>query len=360
MAVAAREGGRPVFASLQVGRGIAALLVVLYHADKIVAAPGYWHAQALGGLFACGHAGVQFFFVLSGFIIAHAHRADIGRPERLGKYATRRFVRVVPLYWLVLAALFVSFTTLGVPRSVDHLDATAIVSSIVLAGPDAHGGVLTVSWTLFHELFFYLVFAALIADRRLGTLLVAVWLSLIAAAAAGAETGLPRYVTSPLNLLFFVGVLVRVTIDAVGIPTPRTLAAVGAAAFAGLALEEVFAPAVGPLAQNLCYGVAAAVLVAGLAAAERRAPLRPGRSALLLGAASYSIYLVHYPALSVAARAMMRLGLGGVPPAVALVALTVVVTALGVAVHLVVERPLVAWFARKRGPVLPAGQTVAA
>ncbi len=53
------------------------------------------------GLFAFGHAGVDFFFVLSGFIILHVHAGDIGRPVRLGHYLQRRFTRVYPFYWVV-------------------------------------------------------------------------------------------------------------------------------------------------------------------------------------------------------------------------------------------------------------------
>ncbi len=51
--------------------------------------------------FGFGHAGVDFFFVLSGFIIMHAHTADIGKPERLYRYLWRRATRIYPIYWIV-------------------------------------------------------------------------------------------------------------------------------------------------------------------------------------------------------------------------------------------------------------------
>ena len=56
-----------------------------------------------GGLFLFAHAGVDFFFVLSGFIIYRVHRGDIGSPHRLSRYAWRRFVRIYPTYWIILA-----------------------------------------------------------------------------------------------------------------------------------------------------------------------------------------------------------------------------------------------------------------
>jgi peptidoglycan/LPS O-acetylase OafA/YrhL len=51
-------------------------------------------------VFQFGHAGVDLFFVISGFIITYVHYDDIGTPSRLGRYAARRFQRIYPLYWL--------------------------------------------------------------------------------------------------------------------------------------------------------------------------------------------------------------------------------------------------------------------
>src|SRR5690349_22849953 len=86
---------------IEVGRGIAALLVASVHSsDHLIQAHGEF---ALGRVFAFGHAGVDFFFVLSGFIILYVHAGDIGRPSRLWHYAKRRIARVMPLLWIVLA-----------------------------------------------------------------------------------------------------------------------------------------------------------------------------------------------------------------------------------------------------------------
>ena len=82
-------------------RGIAATAVVLYHTarhfDKNYALP------ALKGVFQFGHAGVDLFFVLSGFIILFVHFDDIGRPQRIQRYVERRLTRVLPAYWVAVA-----------------------------------------------------------------------------------------------------------------------------------------------------------------------------------------------------------------------------------------------------------------
>jgi exopolysaccharide production protein ExoZ len=81
-------GGRARLEGVEAARGVAALLVVLYHAALHVEGdvPG---SAVLWGLPHFGHAGVDFFFVLSGFIISFVHRRDLGRPDRLGHYLER-------------------------------------------------------------------------------------------------------------------------------------------------------------------------------------------------------------------------------------------------------------------------------
>jgi len=74
---------------LQVFRGIAAMLVVYHHANQEVIE--LYGDNALRSLFDFGDAGVQFFFVLSGFIIYYVHRRDIGGSGQLAfQYVRRR------------------------------------------------------------------------------------------------------------------------------------------------------------------------------------------------------------------------------------------------------------------------------
>jgi peptidoglycan/LPS O-acetylase OafA/YrhL len=86
--------------TLQAGRGVAAIAVLLYHLNlELVARFG---GASVSGL-EVGWAGVDFFFVLSGFIIWHVHAGDIGQDGRLGRYLWNRFTRLYPVYWAVLA-----------------------------------------------------------------------------------------------------------------------------------------------------------------------------------------------------------------------------------------------------------------
>ena len=96
--------------TLQGVRGASALMVVLFHATGMVKAMPSVFRYA----FAWGYCGVDFFFVLSGFILLYVHYGQIGHPEKLRSYLGKRYSRIFPAYWSVLA--FVIPTCLLVER----------------------------------------------------------------------------------------------------------------------------------------------------------------------------------------------------------------------------------------------------
>ena len=138
-------------------------MVVLYH-TWIHCREAYGDFT-LGHIFAFGHAGVDFFFVLSGFIIFEAHRDDIGNPKRLSHYIERRVTRIYPLYW-VYSGFYPSGRVACRPRVFPT--AYHIVTSFFLV-PTREDPIMVDAWTLQHEMLFYTLFGLIILNRRLGT-----------------------------------------------------------------------------------------------------------------------------------------------------------------------------------------------
>lgn len=338
-------------------RALAAFLVVLYHARLLTPL-----GQALPLDF--GRAGVDIFFVISGFIIQHvAARDDVGRP---GAFMAKRLVRVVPLYWLltVLIGVFVPFLPAlagqaGVP------DAGMVVRSLLFVpyfdGTGQIHPVLFIGWTLNYEMFFYVLFAAGLligsALKRLIALSTALLALVAIGFAADPDSAIGITYTSPLLLEFGAGLWLhglwqRLSRRSFGATGRLAAQLVMAIAFMALIMGAIFWPAIPDV---LKWGVPAVAIVASALMLERPDG-RVGHPLLLrLGEASYAIYLVHplvIKAMSVLAAIFLR-NAALLPQAALLLATLLMVGTAGVVVNMLIERPLLGILRRRIVPERP-------
>ncbi|HEU5135045.1 MAG TPA: acyltransferase [Steroidobacteraceae bacterium] len=335
---------------LQTYRGFAAMLVVFFH--SALAAKAYFGEQPLLDVFIFGSSGVQFFFALSGFIIYYIHRADIDQPAALPNYALKRLIRIYPIYILVtlaFAPLWLFVPSIGEPF---HKDVGALLLSLLLV-PQSHFPHLGVAWTLTHEMLFYFVFATLIIRRSLGLALLAVWAAAIVVAnlLADGELTLPlRYFVSTNNLLFMLGMF------AARLAIARRWQHVALFVLGNILFLAVGAwtNTVGmqpdPFEYNLMvagFGVASFLILLQAEAPALQRFFANRRLLLLLGDASYSIYLIHYPLVSATCKVLKYLGLGAGNTLIAFVVAAAFSAAAGVALHLIVEKPMLRWLGRR-------------
>lgn len=322
-------------AGLEALRGVAATGVVIYHVarhlDLAFAAPG------LRRWFQAGHAGVDLFFVLSGFVILLVHRQDLGRPGKVGHYCGRRFSRVAPPYWIALAA---TMLLAGLARHGWPGPWAAVANAVLLPPPDDL--LLGVAWTLQYEVVFYAIFAVLILHRGCGLALLALWLTATALGMADAHSSWRQ---DPIGGIygseFFMGMLAA-WLAGGPVARPRSLAIIGAAAFATAGLLESMGvlDGYGALAR-LAYGLPAAALILGVVAAERADLGRAPRWLAALGSASYAIYLWQFLFIGVAWKTGQTLGLQRQAPVLAWFAVLVAAAlAGGILVSATIERPL--------------------
>ena len=283
---------------VEAGRGIAALVVVLYHAALHVES-NVAGARVLWGLPHFGHAGVDFFFVLSGFIISFVHRKDLGRPDRLGHYLERRFTRVFPFYWLVLAFCLLDTWLLHRPQ---FPGAGEVLSNVLLL-PQTEEQIVGGAWTLVFEIMFYLVFAIAICSRRAGALVLCVWAALVATGLAVNplfRNAALAVATSPFCLEFFLGMGAAAILARRKVPFSGLLLILGIGGFAAVALCEVSGRLSGfGAAARVAYGACAFTVILALVERERSGHLKVPRVMAVLGRASYSVYLVHLIGLGI-------------------------------------------------------------
>jgi exopolysaccharide production protein ExoZ len=169
------QSGRGRIELVEVMRGIAALAVVLLHAASGMALPQYSGHVGLGGIFRLGFLGVDFFFVLSGFIILFVHFGDIGEKSRLKRYGWRRLVRIFPTYWIILI-IFLAANLLLQSQKAPISNPVWLVKELFFLKSDLW---LSPAWTLQHELAFYFLFSSLILSRPVGLGIIFIWMGSI-------------------------------------------------------------------------------------------------------------------------------------------------------------------------------------
>ncbi|PKR89657.1 hypothetical protein CXZ10_09865 [Pleomorphomonas diazotrophica] len=97
-----------MFTSLQAGRALVATAVLFSHMTVLMAVEKYGGLDFFDGWLKAGAFGLDYFFVLSGFIIYAAQGKHLGRLSALKPYLLKRFSRVFPIYWVYTAG-FTSF-----------------------------------------------------------------------------------------------------------------------------------------------------------------------------------------------------------------------------------------------------------
>jgi peptidoglycan/LPS O-acetylase OafA/YrhL len=342
----AKAGGK--FESLEMIRALAALSVVFFHTQIIFT--GRTGIVPLGGVFGAGSRGVDLFFVLSGFIIAYIHAGDIGRPGRVGHYFYSRFVRIYPSVWIItLLALTVYLIGFGGPDKADKLQPWSIAASFLLL-PQHGDALVNVTWSLKYEIFFYLLFALAILRRSVGLTLILLW----QAAVLGVYLLRPQlewswasFYLRPIVLEFGLGLISAwIVINRARFPAlemPRVafgMLAAGTTVFVGAELLQAYRPAAfQALPDFLVFGVSAALIVIGLAVIDIQRRYAVPRALVVLGGASYPIYLVHFSTISLLAALLTKGGRvpmnDGVFLAVALVGIL-----FGLLFHRWIDRPL--------------------
>ena len=189
--------------SVQYLRAIAAIGVVLHHSlgpafiNKGLAAPD-----------SIGEAGVDLFFVISGFIMWLTTRQ---RETSAKVFIYHRVIRIVPLYWIF------TFVFLAIKLASRHAEPISWVDLIrsLLFIPVYNPSLFQktsafyfLGWTLMYEMFFYLVFAATLLLPR-GAQLTAIISSMLVLAGLGTifsfDRGMTFTYTSPLLIEFAAG-----------------------------------------------------------------------------------------------------------------------------------------------------------
>ncbi len=335
---------------LQVLRAVAALAVVMFHC--------HWTGVA--------SFGVELFFVISGFVICHAAARD---PR---DFLARRAARVVPLYWLGTFGVTAIAVVAPVLVPATHVTALNLLRSLTFWPYTRDDGadmpLLFLGWTLNYEAFFYSIFAVCLAISARLAPYIALGLLVAVASLHGlvAPLGNPLdFWTRPVVLNFACGIVVWLVWRGSGAGLQR-IPSIIAGLVALVALGALVAGAHHGLGGALpSGGILCGTLLLALLSLSKR--VRWPAALMLVGDASYALYLLHPYVLEVVNR---KLHAFGPDPLGVLFTIGAILVAVAVAIvtFRVVELPsnralrrLIGWRgARKDWSVTSPGRTAAA
>lgn len=342
-----------MYKSLQAGRAIAALLVVLYHIGMDMSLEKYFNMPAFDIPFSFGGAGVEFFFVLSGFIIFYAHRNDFNQPSRVKSYFFKRFARIYPTFWIIFIGVSALALVSASTRGVVPTDPIILLKTLLLIpqDPAVVGGtgapVIGVAWTLQYEMLFYVTFALAIWNRLFGVLAIAAFVAIYVIQQAFGNLPFPlSFLAQDYIWLFIMGMVVaKLCLNKnMNVKHPEYFAIVGGLMFLVVALDIVFKLDILKDYKILLFGISSSIVVFGLVKAEQAGKVFLGNKLVqLVGNASYALYLTHYSLISFMLKVAMMLKLNELGLAGALITyfgMLIVCVLVAIGFHLWIEKPI--------------------
>lgn len=348
----------PGLAQLTSLRFVAAFFVMLSHLVFLREHPNAAVSGSYNLMLSEGGSGVAFFYVLSGFVVSYAYHDRLldGRMP-YAQYLLLRIARIAPLHWLV-AGFFIVW--LVVIKGAAPSASTILMNLALLQSwspvPTVYFSLNAPSWSLSDELFFYLLLPLLVPWRTRVLVLLAGAAVAVVAALALWVTARPEVLPVPAEWFFYVNPVVRLIEFMVGIVLFRWHRNGRGAGLAG-SVPEIVLLAAWPLLMvgvtllqvppTLRYQVAYLPLMAllvlvmahgrGLVSRWMRRP-----AWVLLGQASFSLYLIHRPIITFAHQVAVKLW-GSRHDLVLAFALVVVCVGASVLVHRWIERPMHEW-----------------
>lgn len=339
--------------SLEILRAVAAVAVVLFHTSRHYSIKG---SSFLGGVFDAGFFGVDIFFVLSGFVIYYTSHSKIGAPAAAFPFFIKRLLRIYPAYWLLLflpmAALFFVAPQL-LPYAKPFTDGSWISSLLLLFG---HPELTQISWTLSFEMYFYTLFTLVIWKPQLKWLgMVIVFMSLLQLGfnVFDEVPYLKRFYFSTLNLEFFLGVTAAYLVahhkQQIGKPWAWTFLVLGLSGMLYSASIPVSIPYLNGY-RVLFFGLPAALMIWSLVHLEIAGALKLHWPRwILVGNASYALYLIHSPLVSAGVHVQKYFPY--LPAQLQSVLVCLVIIVFAVQLHKKLEWPLYRLLNRKVGDV---------
>ena len=298
---------------LQVYRGIAALLVVMVHIH--FTSVENLNQVIFFNLFKTGWSGVDYFFVLSGFIMVYVHRSAIGKKDQLKSFLVKRAVRIYPIYWIITLTVWCLFLVIPGFANNQDLSVGKVIASLVLI-PQKDKPILEVGWTLIYEIYFYLLFSlAIWLKPKHSVPILSGWLLVTILLYCNIiklphDSFLLETVFGEMNLEFVLGCLAAYIVikynNSIG-KYRWILFGIGNLGYVIVAMLAAWGNIW--FARILSFGMLATLLIIAVTLIDLKDSPKIPYVLIFLGDGSYSIFLTHMPVISAITKIVQKANL---------------------------------------------------
>ena len=270
-------------------------MVVLHHSHGSFAFYHHVDLPFFDFLAHIGKYGVDFFFVLSGFIISYSNFEKAGNKKFISTYLKSRFIRIYVPYLPIgigMVLLYSNFSSLSnSSRNISLFTSITLLPNGLPA--------LSVAWTLVHELLFYFVFVLYMFSKRTWNIFVIIWVFFIIYFNYFTQThtwsnSFFRVLLSPYNLEFIVGYFISLIIKSNVKIKPAYLVILSVLMFTCFLYCKYFGIEGFSFFLNYFFALFCALSIY-LSIQISSLNISKKNIFMLIGNSAYSIYLVHNP-----------------------------------------------------------------
>lgn len=337
--------------SIQVLRGIAALLVACVHLQAIEQKYGP-EGAILPAWLIYGKVSVDLFFIISGFVIATVTYGQFQSMRAAKHFIFQRITRIYPPYWVYSTMILAVWLYRPDMVNATQNNQVNILASFLLLPQDLLP-LLMVGWTLIHEMYFYLIVALLIPfiQERKFPAVLALWGLIVIIGHAyfisnPSESPGPamKIAFHPLTLEFIGGAAIALLLRGGVTGKGYMVMIIGVTGFLLTAIwlhTSNIALDINGWWRVVCFGLPSLLMVYGAASAEIGGKAHFHGIMRKIGDASYSIYLIHVLVLSVVGRVWAQIATPDlINHVVALVSMMLAVVIIGLISYRWVEKPI--------------------
>lgn len=324
---------------IQASRAIVPLLVAIVHISGTMRVKYDYNFLGLSDLPKSG--GVDYFFVLTGFMMFYVYQNYFGDKKFYRIFLYNRIIRLYPFYWVIAIPLIPFLYIVPSLESDRDIGLSNVLKSLFLF-PQELGPFIFVAWSLSFNVLFYLVFACVLRyNKKLFYTVTGTWaLAILVVSFLPHNSFFIGFIFSANFLNFIAGsIIASMTIKYKGIKRYIFLLSAGILVFI---FAWINALRIGlDINVNFLYLMSAILIISGLSGIDLNKNIKVSRFFNYLGDAAFAIYLSHTLTISIATKALNMTGLSNVVnPLFVGLTLLVISTLVGCLLHQFIEKPL--------------------